>query len=114
MNAQQQKRIDSLLPGGVPKYIRCYDDPYSGDRYTVIFTKKRVNAGCYPFPHHRGQFWYIFMNSQPFHGIGMHGESDELIDRPRYRHLGKKVAWNSLPEDCKRLVIDTYKDIWNL
>lgn len=31
-----------------------------------------------------------------------------------YGRLGKKVAWNSLPEDCKRLVTDTYKDIWDL
>jgi len=114
-NAQQQ-RIDSLLPNGVPKYVRCYDDPYSADRYTVVFTKKRVNAGCFPSPHHRGQFWYLGMSSTPYHpcGIGMLGESDELIDRPTYKHLGKKVAWNSLPDDCKRLVLSTYKDIWNL
>lgn len=115
MNAQQQKRINSLLLNGVPKYVRCYDNGGETlDRYTVVFTKKRVNAGCFPFPHHRGQFWYVFMSTNPFHGIGQHGESEELIDCPKYKHLGKKVAWNSLPEDCKRLVIDTYKYIWDL
>jgi len=107
MNAQQQKRIDSLLPNGVPKWIRCYDDPHTADRYTVVFTKKRVNKGCFPRPHHRGQFWYLGMSSMPFHpqGIGMHGESDELIDRPTYSHLGKRIKFENLPEDCQKFVV---------
>jgi len=110
-----QKRIESLLPGGVPKYVRCYDNGgETADRFTVVFTKKRVNAGCFPRPHHRGQFWYLGMSANPFHGIGTNGESEELIDRPTYKHLGKKVAWNSLADDCKRLVLSTYKDIWEL
>lgn len=36
------------------------------------------------------------------------------IDRPTYKHLGKKIAFDQLPNDCKTLVISTYSDLWDI
>ena len=125
----KQKRFESLMPlvdgNRIPKWIRCYDNGgmegnqknrETGDkmgtldRYTVVFT------GSYT--HNTGRSsWYVGMNAAPFHpqGIGMHGESQKgPIDRPSYGHLGKKIKFNDLPEDCQRMVIDTYIRLWDL
>ena len=55
---KEQERFAKLLPNGVPKYVRCYDDGgKSIDRYTVVFTKKRPG----------GVTLYLGMSSEPFH-----------------------------------------------
>jgi hypothetical protein len=111
------ERTARLLPNGVPKYVRCYDQPESGDRYTVCFVG-RVRHKCGAFP-------YLGMSANPFHpqGIGQHGESDKLIDvnahgfAPaigRKNHLGRRIRFDELPEDCRRLVLSDYKEIWGL
>ena len=102
------KREESLLPGGRPKYVRCYDNGGETlDRYTVVFTGRyRHKTG--------GEFWHLGMNSQPFHGIGQHGQSDTQIDYPAYAHLGRKIAFGDLPEDCRRLVLQTYCYLWDI
>lgn len=100
------------MPDGVPRYIRCYDNGgESLDRYTVVFTNiGRANKS------YRGRSLYLAMNAAPFHpqGIGQHGEHVGPIDRPGYRHLGKKIRFADLPEDCKSLVIGDYKELWSL
>jgi hypothetical protein len=100
------KRSERLMPGGVPRYVRCYDNKGASiDRYTVVFT------GRY------GYFMYLAMNARPFdpQGFGQHGESQgEPIDRPTYGHLGTKIKFADLPEDCQKLVISDYKGIWSL
>jgi len=102
-------RKEKFMPGGIPKKIRCYDDGgETFDRYTVVFTG-----------HYKGrQGWchYIGMSEHPFHpqGFGQHSESLDIIDRPKYSHLGKKIAFEDLPPDCQRAVIDDYKDIWRI
>jgi len=100
-------REERLMPNGIPRWIRCYDmgEDYCWDRYTVVYTS--VN-GYYP---------YVGMGSNPFHpqGFGQHGEGPlGPIDRPKYSHLGKKIGFKSLPIDCQKLVIEDYKEIWNL
>lgn len=93
-----------------PRYIRCYDNGgRTCDRYTVVFTgryKRRTG----------GQFVYLAMNEQPYHpqGFGQHGFSDELIDRPKYAHLGKRIRFEELPTDCQTLVRDRYNALWNI
>ena len=58
----KQQRIKNLLPGGIPKYIRCYDnDGATIDRYTVVFTGNYKNRiGCD----------YLAMNACPVHPQG--------------------------------------------
>jgi hypothetical protein len=100
-------REDALMPGGVPRYIRCYDSGPNGsaDRYTVLYTGRTGK-----------QHLYVGMSANPFHpqGVGQHGESDHLIDYPTYSHLGKKIRFENLPPDCQKVVVSDYKEIWKL
>lgn len=94
------------MPNGKPRYIRCYDNGgETADRYTVVYT--RTNTGnCF----------YVAMGSTPFHpqGICLHGESPSTIDRPAYSHLGKKIDFSELPDDCKKVILSDYTEIWKL
>lgn len=101
------KRIDSLLPNGIPRYIRCYDQPECGERYTVVFTGRYRK-------HPYDEFIYLGMNSQPFHGIGQHGHSNRPIDESGYSQIGKPIAFAELPEDCQKATLQTYREIWKL
>lgn len=100
-------REQRFLPNGIPRYVRCYDDPTSGDRFTVVFTGRyQGRDGCD----------YLGMNSYPFHpqGIGQHGWSRDVIDYPTYGHLGKKIKFTDLPKDCQQCVLQSYKEIWRI
>lgn len=86
------KRKESLMPNGIPRYIRCYDNGGETlDRYTVVFTGR--------YTHKTGRaFWYLGMNAAPYQGIGQHGETMyKPVDRPTYGHLGKKIKFETLP-----------------
>ena len=107
---KEQIRQKQLLPNGKPRYIRCYDNAGTTvDRYTVVFTGRyRHKTG--------GDFWDLCMSAYPFHpqGVGMHGTSNQQIDRPNYGHLGKRIKFDSLPEDCQKAVVQDYKYLWDL
>lgn len=129
MNKKQQARQERLLPAGIPRYVRCYDNGGSDhawkfkgeihhgtcDRYTAIY------AGKY---RGKGWFQYVSMSGAPFHpqGVGMHGEHPTQVDAPygfppaigRSCHLGKRIPFTDLPEDCQKLVLHGYKEIWGL
>lgn len=109
---KQQERYNSNVPNGVPKWIRVYDNGgRSFDRYTVVFTKKAITN-----THGDRWFMYLGMSENPFHpqGFGQHGESDrQPVDRPTYGHLGKKIKFEDLPEDCKQLVLQDYLELWD-
>lgn len=110
MNQREATRIRALIPDGVPRYIRVYDnDGKTADRYTVVFTGRYTHKTG-------GATWYLGMNAAPFHplGIGMSGEADRAIDRPGYSHLGKKTTFNDLPQDCKKAVLQTYTYLWDI
>lgn len=103
-----ERRI-TLLPNGIPRYIRCYDNGgESADSYTVVFTGRYTQKTG-------NEFWYLGMSANPFHpqGIGSHGSSPRPIDTPSYKHLGKKIKFNDLPEDCQKLVIQDYLYLWD-
>ena len=111
MNKTEQ--FNALLPNGIPKWIRVYDNGgTSFDRYTAVFTKKSIT-------NIRGDRWFMYvgMSSNPFHpqGFGQHGESNwQPVDRPTYGHLGKKIKFEDLPKDCQTLVIQDYLELWDL
>lgn len=117
MPKNTKERTNRLMPDNVPKYIRCYDNQgESADRYTVVFTGR-----------YEGEKMYLAMSAAPFHpqGIGMHGFSDgwSHIDTNKWgwapaigksNHLGKRINFSDLPEDCRKLVIQEYKELWNI
>ena len=114
MTKRQTKRLAVLLPGGVPKMIRCYDNgnrPDGGtcDRYTIVFTGRyRHLTG--------GEFLYLAASGEPFHpqGFGQHGFSRSQIDRPKYSHLGTPIKFVDLPADVQRFVLGDYLELWSL
>lgn len=129
-DAKLAKRLASLVPGGVPKYVRCYDnggDPEAGgssDRYTVVFSGAACAKAC------GGEHPYRAMSGAPFHplGIGLwcsdrnrpvdtYGKDRKYAWPPaigRKCFLGTRIRFEDLPEDCRRLVMEDYLDVWNL
>jgi hypothetical protein len=101
-------RKERLMPNGIPRWIRIYDNMgETNDRYTVVYTGHyKGRQGCD----------YIGMSSIPYHpqGFGQHGWSETIIDKPTYGHIGKKIKFTDLPEDCQRVAIDDYVDIWDI
>jgi hypothetical protein len=99
----------NLFSDNAPRYIRCYDNGgRSYDRYTVAYTGRyRHKTG--------GEFWYVAMSANPYHpqGFGQHGSSTSQIDWPTYGHLGKRIAFAELPDDCRKVVISDYCDLWD-
>lgn len=83
--------------------IRCYDNlGRSFDRYTVVFTEAE-----------NGWYTYLGMSENPYHpqGFGQHGQSKYPIDKPSYKHLGRRIAFSKLPENCKKLVISDLEQL---
>jgi hypothetical protein len=108
-----QKRLQTFLPKGVPKFVRIYDYGEFGDRYTCVFTGKyRHNTG--------GSYWYLGFSAYPFHpqGMGYHGERRRPIDVApgawsgpaigKKSHLGTRIKFEDLPEDGKKFVLQEY------
>lgn len=113
------KRTERLMPAGVPRWIRCYDNGgESADRYTVCFTGKAGAAD--------GEYCYRAMSESPCQpqGIGLWGASkNHHCDVNKWGfapaigrkcHLGRRIPFNDLPEDCRRLVLSDYKEIWRI
>lgn len=86
-----------------PRYVRCYDDQSSKDRYTVVFARDKEHT-------------YIAMSADPLHPDGKYCSNNHTnaIDDPSHVHLGKKILFADLPLDCQWVVIRDYCDRWNL
>jgi hypothetical protein len=113
---KQNERVHSLLPDGMPRYVRCYDDKDAFDRYTVVFTGRYKGRVCCD---------YVGMSEFPFHpqGFGQHGSAEHIIDANKSgfapmigkkNHIGTRINFSDLPKDCQTLVIAEYKAIWDL
>jgi len=105
----KEQRKESLLPKGSPKYVRCYDNQgETFDRYTIVFTGN--------YKGRNGLCEYLGSSANPFspQGFGQHGECRDIIDKPSYKRLGKKVKFEDLPVDVKKFVLDNYNEMWEL
>ena len=77
--------------------IKVYDDGgRSIDRYTVVFMDKPAHS----FICGRS-FSCLAMNRAPFHPQGFCQHSEARIGS----HLGKRIPFESLPEDCRKAVL---------
>jgi hypothetical protein len=75
----------------------------TAERYTAVFTgllslKKP------------GEYTYLRMGADP---LGS-GQYTLYEGRPPYAELGREISFGDLPEDCKGLVIDTYRKMWGI
>lgn len=81
------------------RYVcRIYDNGgESLDRYTACFRVEKMKDGTRYYP-------YVGFSERPFNPLGFcqHGDNPGMIDG---KHLGKRIAFESLNEDCKKLII---------
>lgn len=124
-NKLEQRRA-ALMPNGVPRWIRIYDDGDCCDRYTVVYTGAAAAKRC-------GEHPYRSMSAAPYHPQGFcqwGAERYQAVDtvdgdrRGRGRKwppaigrsnwLGKRIAFRDLPPDCRRVVISDYTELWQL
>ena len=75
----------------------------TAERYTAVFTGLLTLKTP-------GEYLYVRMAEDPL-GAGSYTVSR---DRPPYGELGREISFGDLPEGCKRLVLDTYRQVWNL
>ena len=84
---------------------RIFDTGHDGpmDRYTVAFKGYRPYHGQIVYP-------YIASSDHPFHpqGFGQHGESHQFMTG---KGLGKRVSFESIPDDVKRFILDQFKPL---
>ncbi len=116
MSKAQQARAARLPPGGVPRWVRVYDNEGETiDRYTVVFTGNYAG-------HPRGSHNILAMSGAPFHpqGFCQHAEgTDTSVGRwppaiGRRNHLGRRIRFEDLPEDCRLAVMRDYREVWGL
>jgi hypothetical protein len=78
--------------------IRCYDNGgKTVDRYTVVYMDEPENK--------LNTFASVGMNGELFHPQGFGQHSAAMPGK----HLGKRVAFATLPEDCQKLVLQDLK-----
>ena len=116
MNKKQ--RENNLLPNGIPRWIRCYDNGgESVDQYTIVFT------GNYSGREHGCNFRVMSTNPYCPAGVGLWCAHTEIIDAlngkwppaiGRKNHLGTRIKFQDLPPDCQKLVLQDYKELWVL
>lgn len=75
----------------------------AAERYTAVFTG--LLMGKKP-----GEYLYLAMSDEPF----MPGGSTLRRRRPPYERMGREIQFKDLPEDCQRLVLNVYRDLWGV
>jgi hypothetical protein len=75
----------------------------AAERYTAVFTgllslKKP------------GEYTYLRMSDDPL----VSGPFTFDQGRPPYGQLGREISFGDLPEDCRALILDTYRRMWDL
>ena len=80
--------------------LRCYDNGgKTADRYTILPPRWDSHK-------HRGRFSGVGASAFPFDPQG-YGQWGEFAPGP---HLGKRVHWDSLPEDVQKLARQSFPE----
>lgn len=87
----------------IPRYIRIYDNGgETYDRYTVLFTKKRISGH------------FMCLSASHDLSVGCHFDTMDILDYPSSSHLGNRINFEDLPKKVQQLVVEDYKDIWEI
>lgn len=90
-----RKVKDTIEIDGKRYSCRIYDNGgETSDRYTICLARQVDDRGKEYYP-------YIGCNSQPFYGIGYHGESQHKIDGA---HLGRRIAIEDCPVEVQKFI----------
>ena len=76
----------------------------TSERYTAFFT------GLFDLKK-PGEYTYFCMGAEP---LAPDGSYALHRSRPPYNRMGREISFDKLPEGCKRLVVDVYRDLWGL
>ena len=76
----------------------------TAERYTAVFTGflSMKKPGEYP---------YLDMSARP---LSVGGGSTLRCGRPPGERLRREIPFHDLPEGCRRLVLDVYRELWGL
>lgn len=95
----KMKIKNTITIDGKRKVCRIFDLGHgvAFDRYTIAFKGCRANGYEMVYP-------YLASSDNPFHpqGFGQHGESKEFLTG---KHLGKRVSFDTLPEQVKQFIL---------
>jgi hypothetical protein len=115
------------MPGGVPRWLRCYDHEEMPVRYTAVFTGRAPVA----YLDGKREYPYVSMSNRPTHpqGVGAHDSNSWQPIDTTYRDkggwswppaigrkhwaLGTRIRFEDLPPECKVLVLSDYEEIWD-
>lgn len=75
----------------------------TAERYTAVFTGLFVDK-------EPGEYAYLSMSDEPL----APGGSILCRGRPPYERMGYEISFEDLPEDCRRLLLDVFRDLWGL
>jgi hypothetical protein len=73
------------------------------ERYTAVFTGLLTLK-------RPGEYLYLTASEDPL-GSGTHALRR---GRPPYERMGREICFEDLPEGCRRLILETYLELWNL
>ncbi len=76
----------------------------TAERYTAVFTG--LLSVKKP-----GEYLYLTISEDP---LGAEGGCTVRRGRPPRERLGREIELQNLPEGCRRLVLDTYGELWDL
>jgi len=123
-------RAERLMPNGVPRWVRVYDNGgETADRYAVVFTGRYGRFGVKRSELHTtsiGWFQHMTMSGAPYHpqGVCLHGESPRILDEVPGRwggvpvgrrcYLGRRIRFEDLPADCQKAVVESYEALWGI
>jgi hypothetical protein len=74
------------------------------ERYTAVFT------GLFDLKRPR-EYPYLCMGEEP---LAPYNSYALRHGRPPYERMGYEISFDDLPKDCRRLVLDIYRDLWGL
>ena len=75
----------------------------TAERYTAVFTGLLTLKKPCEYP-------YLTMQDESL-GAGTRGMHR---GRPPYEKMGREIPFEDLPEACRRLVLDAYRELWGL
>ena len=89
---------NTIIAAGKRKVCRIWDNQGKTlDRYTIAFKGYRLEGYGMVYP-------YLASSTNPFHEFGQHEESKEFM---KGKHLGKRVAFEGLPDDVKKFILQS-------
>ena len=96
---KEHERECNLLPNGIPRYVKIFENPEYLCCYDIYFTKKRYKGG-------KGNYGFAFEANNT-----CIGQWFEYQATPKTKNT---VDFRNLPEWLQKVIVSEYKDIWKI